>query len=90
MVFGPHRYAVGTFANRLDVQQALHELRQAGLKTTQISIVSNDLDVQAPIDDSGTGTSNWENEAPQDVRTTGATVTGSLLGAIGGCLVGLG
>lgn len=88
MVFGPHRYAVGTFANRLDVQQALHELRQAGLKTTQISIVSNDIDAQEPLDESGS--SNWESETSQDVRATGATITGSLLGAIGGCLVGLG
>lgn len=91
MFFGPHRYAVGTFANRLDVQQALHELRQAGLKTTQISIVSNDIDAQEPLDEAGMSSNcNWENEASQDVRTTAATVTGSLLGAIGGCLVGLG
>lgn len=90
MFFGCHRYAVGTFANRLDVQQALHELRQAGLKTTQISIVSNDIDAQEPLDEAGKSNCNGENETSQDVRTTAATVTGSLLGAIGGCLVGLG
>lgn len=88
MVFGPHRYAVGTFANRLDVQQAVYELRQAGLKTAQISIVSNDANSEEPLDE--VGVSNWDSDESQEVRTTAATITGSLLGAIGGCLVGIG
>ena len=87
MVLGQHRCAIGSFPNRIDVEYALNDLNSAGFPMAQISVVAKDADPDAQFD--GAGTSDFVRDKAQEGTSTFALV-GSMLGAIGGCLVGLG
>jgi len=71
---GHKKRAVGRFSNRLDAEYAFNQLNRAGFSEAQISII-------ARYADSG--------EAEAQKETTGA-IAGGMLGAVVGCLVGLG
>jgi len=70
-------------SNRIDMEHALNELNSAGFLRAQISVVTKDRDEQL----GGAGMSERvEDKAQAPIWA----ITGSMLGAIGGCLVGLG
>lgn len=83
MVLSQHRYTVGSFFSRVNMELALNELKSAGFPMEQISIIAKDVD-----DDWLNGLS--KNAQFGQERVPLYTLTGSVLGAIGGCLVGLG
>ena len=81
MVLSQHRCAVGSFFNHIDMEHALNELKSAGFPMEQISIIAKDVDCDEL---------NGLNKNTQFGRVPICTIAGSMLGAIGGCLVGLG
>lgn len=82
-----HSSTFSRFTNRKDVDYALNKLNSAGFSREQISIVTKDGDRNAQLSDTDTSIFVC------DTARTGvpiAAITGSLLGAISGCLIGLG
>lgn len=79
-----HKYTVGIFGNRPDAEQVFNKLKLAGVAIPHISII--------PMDSQKT--QGWEevseDEVPEENSAIAATIVGMLLGAIGGCLGGLG
>jgi len=74
-------------SNRIDMEHALNELNSAGFLRAQISVVTKDADRDEQLGGAGM------SERVEDKAQAGApiwAITGSMLGAIGGCLVGLG
>ena len=89
MVLGQNRRAVRIFNNRIDAEHALHELNRFGFSVNQISMVALDVDLDDQL--GGASMSDHIGNKALVYRTANcATITGSMLGAIGGCLVGLG
>ena len=82
-----YKFAVGTFPNRISAEYALKELTTSGVQTEQISIfvIDAEHDEQYGV---GIGFHGWSKA--HDGTATCATITGSMLGAIVGCLIGLG
>lgn len=88
MVLSQNRRAAAIFSSRQNAEQALSELTRAGFSSSQISIVAKESDINY-LD--GYGTSDlFRYQAPPAGKATSATVTGSMVGAICGCLIGLG
>lgn len=87
MVLGQHRSAVGSFPNRIDAEHALNELLGAGFPMAQIYVVSTDVDRDQPR---GGAEMSDVGYTVQEGAARGATIAGSMLGAIGGCLMGIG
>ncbi|MBV8887361.1 MAG: hypothetical protein JO235_25660 [Chroococcidiopsidaceae cyanobacterium CP_BM_RX_35] len=83
---GHKRRAVGRFSNRLDAEYAFIQLNRAGFSEAQISIIAKYADCEAQTD--GIDPSEW-TEAEVQKEATGA-IAGGMLGAVVGCLVGLG
>jgi hypothetical protein len=88
MVLGQHRRAVGTFYNRIDAEHALNELLGAGFPIDRISVVAKDADHDDQLAGAVMSEHVWYKAL--DGTATSGSITGSMLGAIGGCLVGLG
>ena len=89
MVLGQNRRAVRIFNNRIDAEHALHELNRFGFSVDQISMVALDVNVDEQL--GGASMSNHIGNKALVYRTANsATITGSMLGAIGGCLLGVG
>jgi hypothetical protein len=87
MVDRKYKRAVGTFASRGDAEKALYKLRDSGFSMDRVSLLAknadgNDKIAGAQVTDKPSG-----NEAQEGVGI-GAT-TGSVLGGLGGLLVGL-
>lgn len=87
MVLGQKRHAVGRFSNRTDAEHAVSELNHAGFLAAQISIVAKYADHEHQID--GVGTIYRAKDEAQAKASVGE-ITGGMLGAVVGCLVGLG
>jgi len=87
MVGGQKRRVVSTFYNRIDAEHALNELNSAGFRKAEISVSAN-----TERDDQLDGPCTHCNieDKPEERTATCGTITGSMLGAIGGYLVGLG
>ena len=83
-----HKRAVVVLYNRIDTEHALKELVSSGFSVKQISVVTKDADIDEQLDVSGIKESIWYKA--KEGTATGATITGSMLGALGGCLVGIG
>lgn len=81
------RRAVGTFANRVQAEQALTQLRNSGFEMQNVSIVSKrdeDGDKLAGVDvDDEVGNKSGEGASK-------GAATGGLLGGLTGLLVGIG
>lgn len=88
MVLGQHRSAIGTFPNRIDAEYALNKLLGAGFPMAQICVVSTNADSDQPR--GGAEMNDYVGYTVQERAARGATIAGSMLGAIGGCLVGIG
>lgn len=86
MVLSQDRHAIGTFFNRQDAEYALKELKSAGFPMERISFLVTDREAERR--DNGTS----DHAAFKVIGNTSpcASITGSMIGAIGGCLVGLG
>ncbi len=86
MVLGQSGHAVGKFSNRQSAEQIFNEFNSVGFPiTTHVSVVSKDADFnQQGLRPTPVG------DQPQARAAHCATITGSLLGAIAGCLVGMG
>ena len=83
-----YKYAVGTFTNRISAERALNVLTTSGVQTDRISIFVIDAEHDEQFGEVGIGARGWYKT--YDGTATCATITGSMLGAIVGCLIGLG
>lgn len=94
MVLVYYKRIVGAFSSRQAAEQALGKLKSAGFPITQISVMTREIEPDEPQIDTETGYANNEYTAlfgyAQERTASGATITGSVLGAIGGCLIGIG
>jgi uncharacterized membrane protein len=82
MTLGQHRRAVGVFSTRQEAEYALTELKNSGFPMDRVSVIARDADRQGSI--AGADTQKVDEGAG-----TGA-ITGTVLGGLGGLLVGLG
>ncbi|KOP24423.1 signal transduction histidine kinase LytS [Hapalosiphon sp. MRB220] len=92
MVIQQHKRAVGTFPNRRTAEDALNKLRDSGFSMNRVSVLAKDTDRNeqiggANVRDQSDMKDRGDNEA-QEGAGIGA-VTGTVLGGIGGLLVGL-
>lgn len=87
MVSVEHQRVVGIFAQRIDAEYALDKLNNSGFSMNQISVVAIDAEDHY-LDE--TGVSNYVWYKAHDGTATCSMITGSMLGAIAGCLVGIG
>ena len=83
-----HKRAVVILYNRIDAEHALKNLVGSGFSIKQISVVTKDADIDTQLDIPGIKDSLWYKA--KEGNATGATITGSMLGALGGCLIGIG
>lgn len=94
MVSVQYKSTVGTFSDRQAAEDALSKLKTAGFPIAQISVTTRKIDhsYQFIITDTSDLPSGDSYAALfGDERSAScATITGSMLGAIGGCLVGIG
>lgn len=88
MDLAQHKHAVVILYDRIDAEHALKELVSSGFSLKQISVVTKDADIDEQLDLSGIKDSIWYKA--KEGTATSATITGSMLGALGGCLVGIG
>jgi hypothetical protein len=86
MVLSQNRHAIGTFFNRQDAEYALKELNSAGFPMERISLLVTDREAQRGDD----GMNDNIDLKVIDNTAPCASITGSMIGAIGGCLLGLG
>ena len=87
MVATVRRRAVGTFSNRRDIEQALHELKNSGFSMDRVSVIAKDAEQRGDI--AGTQTREQVGNKADEGAATGA-LSGGALGGITGLLVGLG
>lgn len=87
MVATVRRRAIGTFANRRDIENALHELKKSGFDMDRVSVIAKDAEHRGDI--AGTETQERVGNKADEGATTGA-ISGGALGGITGLLVGLG
>ncbi|WP_066377372.1 MULTISPECIES: general stress protein [unclassified Anabaena] len=86
MVSTHYKRAIGTFRNRQEAEQALHELRNSGFPMDRVSILAKDTERNEQI--AGARVEDRGDTEAQEGAGIGAT-TGTVLGGIGGLLVGL-
>lgn len=87
MVLVQQRHTVGTFTCRHNAEQALKNLYCAGFPITRISLVSKDTELLEQLEEA------IRKTQPRDTTVGNAPcamVTGSILGALGGCLMTIG
>lgn len=87
MVSVQHRSTVGTFTTRADAEQALKHLYCAGFPITRLSLVSKDSELLQQLEEAIRKT--HQSDKPV-VNAPCAMITGSILGALGGCLATIG
>ena len=83
-----YKYAVGTFHNRISAERDLNVLTTSGVQADRISIFVMDAEHDEQFGEVGIG--EHGSYKTYDRTATCATITGSMLGAIVGCLIGLG
>jgi hypothetical protein len=84
MVVERHKRTFGIFLNYQALEQALNKLSSSGFLMEQISVVVKQADIDEQLGGAG------EFFCYQAQTGTATSVVGSLLGAICGCLVGIG
>lgn len=88
MVFVQYRSAVGAFTTRSAAEQALKHLYCAGFPITRLSLVSKDTELLEQLEEAIRKT-----QSSRDNRSSNAPcamITGSMVGALGGCLMTIG
>ncbi len=83
MVLGQKRHAVGRFAKRQDAEQALSQLKSAGFSVEQVSLVAKYTDIEQVAPDKS-------NSYEVEHKEAAGAIAGGMLGAVVGCLIGLG
>lgn len=83
----PNFRAIGTFSSKQKAEKALNQLRSSGFAMDRVSVLAKDSDRSESIGGASTMTDRGDNEA-QEGTGIGA-VTGTVLGGVGGLLVGL-
>ncbi|NWF61346.1 MAG: hypothetical protein HXY43_19370 [Fischerella sp.] len=86
MALDQHKHAVGTFPSLQGVEQALKQLREAGLSLDKVSVIAKDEERKAQL--GGANVSNSIASKAGEVATVGA-IAGSAAGSIVGLLEGL-
>ncbi|MBH8556041.1 general stress protein [Nostocaceae cyanobacterium CENA357] len=86
MAFLQKKRAIGTFPSRQQAEEALHELRNSGFSMDKVSVLAKDTDRNDQI--AGADVKDRGDTEAQEGAGIGAT-TGTVLGGIGGLLVGL-
>ncbi|HIK05439.1 MAG TPA: general stress protein [Trichormus sp. M33_DOE_039] len=86
MVSRQYQRAIGTFRNRQEAEQALHDLKNSGFSMDRVSILAKDADRNEQI--AGAEVKDQGDTEAREGAGIGAT-TGTVLGGIGGLLVGL-
>jgi hypothetical protein len=84
---GQHRRAVGVFSTRREAEHALNELKNSGFPMDRVSVIARDSD--RPDQIAGADTSDRVLNKADEGAGTGA-ITGTVLGGLGGLLLGLG
>ncbi|ACK69309.1 signal transduction histidine kinase (STHK), LytS [Gloeothece citriformis PCC 7424] len=90
MVTSQELRAIGTFPNRLDAEDALNDLRSSGFDMNRVSILAKDTDKSEDI--GGARVRDRDHDRGDNEAQEGAgigAVAGTVLGGIGGLLVGL-
>ncbi|AFY54886.1 hypothetical protein Riv7116_2370 [Rivularia sp. PCC 7116] len=87
MVNRKYKRAVGTFASREDAEKALYKLRDSNFSMDKVSLLAKNPDGNEKIAGTQVKNERGENEA-QEGAGIGAT-TGTVLGGLGGLLLGL-
>ncbi|MDY6899533.1 MAG: signal transduction histidine kinase LytS, partial [Cyanobacteriota bacterium] len=87
MVDRKYKRAVGTFASRGDAEKALYKLRDDGYSMDKVSLLAKNADGNEKIAGAEVKNERGETEA-QEGAGIGAT-TGTVLGGLGGLLLGL-
>lgn len=87
MVDRKYKRAVGTFASRGDAEKALYKLRDDGYSMDKVSLLAKNADGNDKIAGAEVKNERGETEA-QEGAGIGAT-TGTVLGGLGGLLLGL-
>ncbi|MFH7024136.1 MAG: general stress protein [Heteroscytonema crispum UTEX LB 1556] len=82
-----YKRAVGTFPNRQAAEEALNELQNSGFSMDRVSILAKDTEQNEQI--AGTQVRDVSDNEAREGAGAGA-VTGTVLGGVGGLLVGLG
>lgn len=82
-----YKRAIGTFPSREVAKEALNELRNSGFSMEQVSVLAKDTKDNEQI--AGTDVRDAEETEAREGAGAGA-VTGTVLGGVGGLLVGLG
>lgn len=90
MVFAKHRCTVGTFTTRQEAEQAFAKLYCAGFPYDRISVSDKDTELLADLRAAIERTQAGAIETEQTEKSPCAMIVGSTVGAIGGCLVGIG
>lgn len=86
---GEHQRAVGMFARRLDIEQALHELKDYRFPMEKVSIIAKDDGLEEHLQETDvTVTDHTGNRADKGAATGAAA--GGAAGTLTGLLVGLG
>lgn len=85
MVYAPNPRPVAKFAHFQDAEQIINKLKKFGFTNIHLSVVALSEDEQM---DEASLQARAEDEV--QARVTGATLAGTLLGAVGGCMAGLG
>jgi hypothetical protein len=86
MAIQPRFRAIGTFPNRREAEEALDRLRASGFSMDKVSVLAKDADRSERI--GGAEVKDRGDNESQEGAGIGA-VTGTVLGGIGGLLVGL-
>jgi hypothetical protein len=85
----PRLRAIGTFSSRQETEQALNELRDSGFVMDNVSILAKDTD-RKDLENMAAGSTTTERGDTEAQEGAGAgAVTGTVLGGLGGLLVGL-
>jgi len=85
MAIGQSKHAIGTFSSRQAAQQALYQLREAGISLDKVSVITKDVNRHQGVNIKG----QIGNKAG-DVGTMGAitgTTAGTMLGLVEGLVV---
>ena len=87
MVSVQYRSAVGAFTTRSAAEQALKHLYCAGFPITRLSLVSKDTELLEQLEEAIRKTQSRDNRTS---NAPCAMITGSMVGALGGCLMTIG
>jgi len=85
MVYAPSQRPIAKFTHFQDAEQIINKLKKFGFSNVHLSIVA--LNPEEQVDEA-----SLQARAEDEVqaRVTGATLAGTLLGAVGGCMAGFG